>query len=636
MTVHARLEHGKIIVKAPFEENERLRDLPGARARWQRGGVRDTFLGWGFPLTLDYCRLLRLAYGRRLEVSPGLRAWADAELEREKQLIAIKTMPGEAALAQLDRLPVWAPKLHKAISQRIFQANGALFAARGVSVLNADAPGLGKTLQTLAALVQNDRHKILILCRKTAVTTVWTREIRRWLGPGPVNAVAATGTRAARQRAIAGYHALPGFGMQFLICNIEMARVIRRCPNGETQRQCRKKCIHESKFRWKEEPDYPELFAEPFDAIVCDESHRAIIGPSERSESVTQVRSGLKKLPATSDAMLLPLSGTPFRGKNENSWGTLNWIDKSRFSSYWDFMKMYFTVEEDEHEHLIIAQMRPTRIRTFDRALDPYVIRRTKPEVAPDMPLITYGGSLLNPRDENSPAGVWLEMSDAQAKAYKSMKELGDAQIEGGLLTAAGTLAEMTRLRQFAASACRMEEDPSSDTGFRVYPALPSNKADWLVGFMEDTGGASKVVVASQFTSLLELLDPVLTREGYQPALLTGNTSPRARDRAQDDFQEGDLNLILVNTVAGGESINLGVAEYLIFLDETWIPDEQEQMENRGHRLSHPTGLMVYYLRSLGTIEEQIAWITGAREGAVKARLDGSRGVEARKLIASM
>lgn len=629
----------RILASTSFEDNDDAKRIAGYRPRFKRGagpGGRDKWLGWTYPLTMETCRSLRRVFKDRLQIGPELSAWALTASAAQSELQGIKTLPGEDAWALLGNLDFRAPRLARALWNRPFQANGALFAARASAGSgNLDEPGLGKTLQALAAATERGCRSILVLCRSSAVTSVWDREIQRWLGGNDrfrVLTFPCTGTRGSREVKLGVFDNFRDAAcVSYLICNIEMARIARICENGKTSRQCKRLCEHETDPVFTERPDYPQLFAEPWDAIICDESHRAVVGSSAKSDSVSMVRLGMTQLPLAEGGMRLALSGTPARGDNRKFWGTLNWLDPAQFGSYWRFMEDFFEVETGPYEEKIVGQLKPYRQKAFDRILSTYFIRRTKPEVAPDMPPKLYAGSLLDPRNPDSPHGVWLEMTTDQRQAYEDMQAWGDAQIEGGRVMAVGTLAEMTRLKQFACSACQLVEDPRSESGTRVMHWGSSNKLEWLLEFLEDLDGAGKVVVASQFTGLLGYFSGKLLDAGHPHWMLTGETSPKQRLYAQDQFQQGDASLILVNTLAGGESINLSKASYMVFLDETWIPDEQEQMENRGDRLGDPSQLTVYYLRSLGTLEEEIAKVTGAREGAIKQRIDGSRGVEIRK-----
>lgn len=631
-----RLDGNRILVRVPFSSADIVKSIPGCAPRWKRGTVRDTFLGWSFPLTINTCRSLNRKFGKgNVKFGPELTKWGREYEQAERVLEIIKKSRPKDNLDALWRTKMVAPYLWEAMSQRPAQATAAAFAFTSRQALIADQPGIGKTLETLSALVEGAARRVLILARKTALTTVWEREIYRWLSPEVATVFVADGMRDARASAIQAFDLTAArpisetTPMVFLVCNSEMARVSKSCQNGLSVTQCKKKCEGHGGKRvaYKPVPAWPELFRlGAFDAIVLDESHNYLSGVGERSLLVSQVRNGMMKLPRTKDTMMLPLSGTPWRGQKVNAWGTWNWIRPDLFSSRWTWTEDYFETATGTHEEMIVGDLRPKRVKAFDQECDRWMIRRTKTEVAPDMPEKEYAGSLLDPTDRDSPIGVWLEMTPEQQAAYDQMEANGDAELAGGKLTTSSVLAEITRLRQFASSAGRI------NGAGEFVPSLPSNKYNWVLDFLDEAYGDGKIIIASQFTNLIGVFAYELQKAKISTLVLTGKTSPKLRVEVQDLFQQSDdHNLILVNTKAGGESINLSRASYMIFLDETYVPDEQEQMEDRGHRIGHPTGLTVYYLRSLGSIEETIAIETGLKEGGVKERLDGRRGLEIRR-----
>ncbi len=612
--------HGerRIIAKIPYAGGLgplQAKQVPGARPLFEKkAGHKDRFLGWTYALDLSVCRAFRHVFGDELVIGPDLAEWAWQEREREKELEALRAGRG----ATLERVPAVAPKLWAAIEGRPYQVTGGAFGAAARAILNADEAGSGKTIQTLAALVEAGCRRVLVFAKRTALRTVWQNEAERWLGASPhglARCFVIRGTRAEREELLR--KSLPGRHIgedqiTFVICNVEMMRV-KKLPgmaeNGD---------LVTSYY-----PDWPQLFEQPWDAIVLDESHRALVGKSHFSKNITQTRLGAVRLPVADDGLKIALSATPYRGKLLNAWGTLNWLRPDIFTSYWRYVETYWKVDTSGYGGArVIGELRPEMEAELDKMLAPYVLRRTKAEIASWLPAKQYAGTPLDPSDESSPVGVWLDMSFEQEKAYHEMAAMAEAELDGGLLLATGALAEMTRLKQFASSAGRLDHED------RFRPETPSNKLDWLLEHLEECEG--KHVVASQYTALIELFAERLELAGHRSFQITGNVKDADRDRFVEMFQDPEqteARVMLINTTAGGESITLDAADHLIFLDETYIPDEQEQVEDRIHRVSRQHQVTIYYLRSLGTIEEDICRTTMARETEVKERLDGSRGV---------
>jgi SNF2 family DNA or RNA helicase len=656
MTVRVE-RHGEQRIRATVpwmngEGSKLAKQVPGCAPMWDRGagpGGKDKFLGWSYPLDLETCREMRRVFGRELSIGPKLLEWAKAETETERRMLALRSGDG-ADPGVLSGVALRAPLLAAAL--RPYQWRGVAFGVQGRSVLIADQCGLGKSLETLGVLAEVDARTVIVFARKSALNSVWRDEAQRWLGDG-CRVFVATGTHAEREKAIGHFstsQSIMPHVMHILVCNIEMARAKKLCPGmptgpgrfaprteGLPPAQCEKEHIHEGSVRHHMVPEWPLLHMMDYDAIVVDESHRALVGKSARSKNVTQVRMGMTLLKLRENGIKISLSGTPWRGKVYNTWGQLNWIRPDVFTSFWRFIKMYFHYTEDPAGYggIEIGELREDRAEDFHRMMGSYMLRRTKAECAPDLPAKLYAGTPLDPYDPDSPHGVWLDMEPEQARAYAKMDKEAEAEIEGGTLTAVGVLAEITRKKQFASAYMR-----KVDGG--VKPTQPSNKLNWVIDFLESReGNDGKVIIFSQFTELVnmfcEVLDAAYPR---QVGRITGETNQASRDYQQKQFQNpsGPVWIMLLNTLAGGESITLDQADDVIFLDETSIPDEQEQAEDRAHRVSramkgNQRPVTVYYLRSRGTIEEDICRVTGAREGSVKQALDGSRGVEIMKQI---
>jgi SNF2 family DNA or RNA helicase len=220
-------------------------------------------------------------------------------------------------------------------------------------------------------------------------------------------------------------------------------------------------------------------------------------------------------------------------------------------------------------------------------------------------------------------------MSKQQAAASKRLLKDG---VVGADRIVNGHLAVATRQKQIAGSAIKLDA-----TG-EVVPCLPSPKFDWCVDKINELGipeGEGRIVIASQFTKLLNLFAAEFGKLGVNAHLITGETPEKVRKAAVDDFQSEapTKRVFLLNTKAGGVAITLDAADDLVILDETYVPDDQEQVEDRIHRTSRMHNVTIHYLRTLDSIEEEIAWVTAAREDVAHYLLDKSRGIQtARKL----
>lgn len=591
------------------------KSVPGARFKPEPANDKR----WLYPLDYGVCLALREAFGQQLDIGPELASWARAARDEAARLREI----AGASSATLVNVPRYAPKIAQAMANRTYQQVAAAFGARAGSFLLTDQPGLGKTIETLAALIEANgerRGLYLIFCPKVAVESVWAAEVAQWIGDR-ADAFALTGTRQQREDTLTAALVKASWRKRdvFVIANIEMARIK---PETVYAADGSKKVVHKV-----ENAEYPALLTAEWDAIIVDESHRALIRTSGKP---TQTLAGMRALKAP---RRIALSGTPMRGKPEQLWGTLNWLRPDLYGGYWKWVERYFNLKSNGFSNYVLDGMRTGAQDRMAEDLRTISLRRTKAEVLSELPPKQYAGSHLIADDPNSPLAVWLTLDGKQAKQYREFERDAAIETDSGELSANGILAENTRKKQLAGAALDVTADG------KVRPILPSVKFDWLVEKLTELGivegeGDSKIVVASQFTSLLNLFTRELRAMGIAVHLLTGETPDKARHAMIEDFQTTDeVRVFLLNTKAGGVAVTLDRADDLVLLDETYVPDDQEQVEDRIHRTSRIHNVTIYNLRVLDTIEEEIAWITAAREDVQKYLLDGARGVEqARKI----
>ena len=254
------------------------------------------------------------------------------------------------------------------------------------------------------------------------------------------------------------------------------------------------------------------------------------------------------------------------------------------------------------------------------------MVRRTKSEVAPSLPPKVYAGTHLDPSNLNSPVAVWLPMTGKQQDQYDEIVQQAMLTINamGETIDVNGVLAEMTRMKQVANSAIHQGPGVSG-----IKPTLPSNKIEWIESFLEDRIDAgTKVIIASQFTGFINVLSEYLGSKKIGHYKLTGATSDGERQYIKTEFQKdsGEM-VILLNTKAGGVSLTLDAADDVVICDQTWVMDDQEQVEDRAHRVSRDHNVTIWYLASLGTIDQDIAITNQRREAEARSVLDKQRGV---------
>lgn len=612
--------------------NERLKEIPGYRYNPRRAA-------WTWPLLWDICLALRKAaddMGADIKILPSLREWAQAEKTHAATIPDVQSKE----LQHLPRLAEVFPHTAAAIATRPFQTVGAKFIATNRAALLADEPGLGKTLQTIAAVVEADlQGPILVIGPKAAVGITWPAEVRQW-APGEYVQVIGTHLTAAQRSDIvrrAGHYST---GAKF---DVIAASEGRPCWSRSRVWICvgpnyiRKRFILDKnknyigrgakrKFEYVRET-VPELFDIEWAAVIVDESHKTLAGQNSQEKRQSAQRVGLGSLKLQKNGIRVALSGTPFRGKKENLWGTLNWLRPQLYRGFWSWAERHFGVMTDHFGNYETGE-EPIDEAAFYAEASSVMIRRTKAEVAKDLPPKMYAGNHLDPDDKNSPIAVWLPMTAQQTKTHRALVRNAVAQIKGGTLMANGTFAEMTRFKQIACSQIALE-------GETVVPVMPSNKFEYLLQILADRGigsdpdGDRKVLVGSQFTKLLERFHYELAKHKIDSVLFTGKTTEAKRRAAKKQWQKpGGPRVMLLAIEAGGTSLTLDAyTDDVVTLDEPWNRDDEDQFVNRIHRLSNLHQVTVHRLRSLGGIEEGLARKTSKADRDIKSLIDGTRGV---------
>jgi len=168
-------------------------------------------------------------------------------------------------------------------------------------------------------------------------------------------------------------------------------------------------------------------------------------------------------------------------------------------------------------------------------------------------------------------------------------------------MSAPNTLAQFTRLQQFANAYCELDL-------LEVLPTASSAKLDALFEKLEEAGvldGSSEdqTVIFSQSRKMIELVHGMLEGKGVTSEVISGkSTADRAGQVKR--FQAGDTKVLCVVTTAGGVALTLDAANTAHFIDEMWEPDAQEQAEDRIHRVSRLHQVTIYHYRARDTIDE--------------------------------
>lgn len=622
----AEIVEDRIWIRTPYDKRvtEQIKAIQGTR--WNpHKKVWTAPIDWS--IFGELCAIPQVLHG--LEMGLNLTEWAQKESERQAQIPDVLSLDG----VNLPVLEATNAKLHAAMASRPFQTVTPGFVAMQRAVLLADDPGLGKTLQTIASIQEAGvTGPILVIAPKAAVDLVWPVEILRWSAGDKFGTMGPHIPADRRAEVLAGVRdaCLADPSLRFWVLTtshyVRAAAVLDEYGKFVYEDDKRKVKMTNATL--------PEMLNMEWAGIVVDESHRFVAAATGNRKKQSAQMQGLGALQLRKGGVKIALSGTPFRGKPENLYGTLNWLRPDLYTSYWKWAKKYFEMWQDGYSGAnVLGELKSPR--QFYEDAKSVMIRREKGEVAKDLPPKQYGGAPWDPSDENSVIGVWLTMSGEQKRQYNALVKDAAAMVEGGTIMPNGILAEMTRLKQVASAAHEVKDGIP-------YPKGNSNKLDWILEFLEERGidkkcePGSKIIVASQFTKFINFVHQSLVGLEIPHAILTGETNARDRSIAVKEFQDSEnpCRVFLLNTIAGGVALTLDQADDVVICDETFNPDDQLQVEDRAHRLSRTDHqVTIWYLRTRDTIEESIGTTTAEREATCRNIADGMRGVNISKLI---
>ena len=280
----------------------------------------------------------------------------------------------------------------------------------------------------------------------------------------------------------------------------------------------------------------------------------------------------------------LCLSGTPVENNLSELKSLLDFSMPGLLPSQTHFKEYYQKPIEKESNQVRADQLK--------ELVKPFLLRRTKAEVVTELPAKTEMVKML-------------ELMPNQASCYREIRQqmefkLKDLFAEQGVdKSRLAFLEALLKLRQICCSPQLLADD-----GARFSPA-DSTKLDWLAKRLPDMLRAGrKVIIFSQFTSMLRLIEQQLKSLQLDYALLTGQT--RDRQSAVTSFQEGDKDIFLISLKAGGTGLNLTAADTVIHFDPWWNPAVEQQATDRAYRIGQKKPVFVYKLICQDTIEERV------------------------------
>jgi superfamily II DNA or RNA helicase len=328
--------------------------------------------------------------------------------------------------------------------------------------------------------------------------------------------------------------------------------------------------------------DVESLAPVQWDTLVLDES-QALKNPD------SQVARAAGRL---APRFCLALTGTPVENRLDELWSQFHLLNRGLLGTRRDFEERY--ARPIQRGDAAATQRLRERIR-------PFVLRRLKREVARELP----------PRIE---ALLHAELTQEERDVYDAVRAATLPGVVERLDAGGGVLQALEALLRLRQAACHAALVPGQT-------ARSSSKLAVLLEALEEVVAEDhKALVFSQWTSLLDLLEPHLRAAGLDFARLDGST----RDRAGvvQRFQQVDgPPLLIASLKAGGLGLNLTAADHVFILDPWWNPAVEDQAADRAHRIGQDRPVVVYRLVARDTVEERILALQERKRGLAEAAL---------------
>jgi len=332
--------------------------------------------------------------------------------------------------------------------------------------------------------------------------------------------------------------------------------------------------------------DIKLLMSVSFDYVILDES-QAIKNPLSKVTKAACLLNAKNRL---------CMSGTPLQNNTFDVFAQMHFLNPGMLGTM-EFFRQEFAIpidkfgEQDRKEHL-------------KKILYPFILRRTKEQVAKDLP-------------DKQEMILWCEMEDEQRKIYDAYRNdfrdkiLGTIQEQGIQRSQLTILQGLMKLRQICDSPAILNEEEKFENH--------SIKLDELAREITENISNHKALVFSQFLGMLALIRARLDELGVKYEYFDVSTSAPDREKAIQSFQKDDLvRVFLISLKAGGVGLNLTAADYVYIVDPWWNPAVEQQAIDRTHRIGQTKNIFAYRMICKDTIEDKILQLQEKKRALAK------------------
>ncbi|SIO25772.1 DEAD/DEAH box helicase [Agromyces cerinus] len=487
--------------------------------------------------------------------------WAEFEDLADQSETAVAWRDTVAGLRAADGVEEIAPPAGLAMELRPYQLAGfrwlAFLHRHGLGGILADDMGLGKTAQTLALIAhahetaaEGERRPFLVVA-PTSVVSNWAAEATRFV-PG-LRVETVTATRASSGARLADVAARA----DIVVTSYAILRL-----------------------------DAPEFASLEWAGLVLDEAQFVKNHSSKANAAARDIRAPFR----------LAVTGTPVENNLMELWALLKIVAPGLFPSARGFAERFARPIENDHN--------AERLATLRRRIRPFMLRRTKDVVAPELP----------PKQEQV---LTVQLDPEHQRVYDAFLQLERQKLLGLIddldRNRFTVFRSLTLLRMLSLHAALIDAEQYAD--------VPSAKLDALFDQLDEVvAEGHRALVFSQFTSFLQIAAARLEAAGVPYAYLDGATTKRADVIAK--FREGDAPVFLISLKAGGFGLNLTEADYVFLLDPWWNPASEAQAVDRAHRIGQSKSVNVYRMVAEGTIEEKVMALKARKAKLVSSLMD--------------
>lgn len=466
---------------------------------------------------------------------------------------------------------------------RDYQEDGVRWMLRmtewGAGVCLADDMGLGKTIQTLTCLLSRKDKGAQMVVAPASVVSNWRRESNRFT---PSLNIVMLNELPILERS-GTISALGASDVLVLTYGLLVGEI-------------------------------DALAARKWASVCLDEAHTIKNRDTKSSAAAMKL---------DCDCRII-LTGTPIQNHLGELWNLMEFINPGLLGSYEHFNGK-FVLPIAAGEQVVRSQLK--------RLISPFILRRTKKEVAQELP-------------DKEEITVPVSLTDTEMAVYEIIRRKAKSELESSSILSVNALAMITKLRQAACSIALVEKDlqdacsvdlvqkdleaaAAADGGSydeASSGAFRSSKLAVMIDKLQQIiGQGNRVLIFSQFTSFLELAKQEMEQKGIKEFFyLNGSTPLAERQRMVERFQAGEKNIFLISLKAGGLGLNLTGANYVIHLDPWWNPAIAQQATDRAYRIGQKQKVTVYHLIAEHTIEEKILRLHQTKRTLADSLLEGT------------